>query len=109
MATLHMALPFFVDAGIAQDNLKNRPARPSASRRVGPTESELTRARSDVIQKIKETRAGAEKLLALHESERQRALERYERQRELYYQGLIARNDVLEAEGAFGKSHRAYR
>ena len=23
MATLHMALPFFVDAGIAQDNLKS--------------------------------------------------------------------------------------
>ena len=104
MATLHMALPFFLDAGIAQDNLKNKPARPSASRRVGPTESELTRARSDVIQKIKETRAGAEKLLALHETERQRALERYEQQRELYYQGLIARNDVLKAEDALAQA-----
>jgi hypothetical protein len=104
MATLHMALPFFVDAGIAQDNLKNRPARPSTNRQVGPTESELTRARSDVIQKIKETRAGAEKLLTLHESERQRALERYEQQRDLYYQGLIARNDVLKAEDALAQA-----
>jgi hypothetical protein len=104
MATLRMALPFFDDVGIAQDNLKNRPARPSAYRRIGPTESELTRARNDVIQKIKETRAGAEKLLALHESERQRALERYEQQRDLYYQGLIARNDVFEAEHALAQA-----
>jgi hypothetical protein len=104
MATLRIALPFFDDVGIAQDNLKNRPARPSAYRRIGPAESELTRARNDVIQKIKETRAGAEKLLALHESERQRALERYEQQRDLYYQGLIARNDVFEAEHALAQA-----
>lgn len=77
----------------------------------GPSESELSRARpelsrarTDLIQKIKETRAGAEKLLALHESERERALERYERLRELYYQGLIARDDVLEAEDVLAQA-----
>jgi hypothetical protein len=47
---------------------------------------------------MRETREGAEKLLALHETARQRSEEEYERRRELYYQGLIARNDVLQAE-----------
>jgi hypothetical protein len=72
----------------------------SVSRRVNSTDVELTRARNDVLQKMKETREGAEKLLALHESEQQRFTEEYERRRELYRQGLIARNDVLQAEQA---------
>ena len=51
-----------------------------------------------MIQKVKETRAGAERLLRLHENDRQRSLEECERRRELYDQGLIARNDALQAE-----------
>jgi len=51
-----------------------------------------------VIQKVKETRAGAERLLRLHENDRQRSLEECERRRELYDQGLIAHNDALQAE-----------
>jgi hypothetical protein len=68
------------------------------------SESELTRSRSDVIQKIKETRAGVEKLLALHETERQRLLEEYHRRRELYNQGLMTREDVLQAERALAEA-----
>src|SRR4030095_16468642 len=44
---------------------------------------DLARSRSDVIQKIKETRAQAEKLLALHEAQRLQALEEYNRRRDL--------------------------
>jgi hypothetical protein len=73
---------------------KNR----STNGRANSTDAELVRARNDVIQKMKETREGAEKLLAVHERERQRSAEEYERRRELYRQGLIARNDVLQAE-----------
>ena len=51
-----------------------------------------------MIQKVKETRAGAERLLRLHENDRQRSLEECERRRELYDQGLIAHNDALQAE-----------
>jgi len=69
-------------------------------RRTAPNETELTRLRADVIEKIKETRAGAEKLLALHETERVRIAALYEQRREQYYSGLIARNDVLQAEQA---------
>lgn len=75
-------------------------SRSGVTRRSVPVESELTRSRAEVMQRIKETRAGAEKLLGLHEAERLRAEQAYHRQQELYHQGLIARNDVLQAEHA---------
>jgi hypothetical protein len=78
----------------ADERLRNT----SLSPRVNSGESELTRARNEVLQKMRETREGAEKLLTLHETARQRSAEEYERRRELYYQGLIARNEVLQAE-----------
>jgi hypothetical protein len=93
-----VALLTTVETGFAEDSLNNRPVRAPANRQFNPTEAELTRSRADVIQKMKETRAGAEKLLALHEAERQRSAEEYARRRDLYYQGLIARKDVLDAE-----------
>jgi len=102
--TFIAALLLYLGATSAQENHKSSPLRTPGNRRVGPTESELTRSRADVIQKIKETRAGAAKLLALHETERQRLLEEYNRRRELYYQGLIARNEVLKAEQALAEA-----
>jgi hypothetical protein len=81
-------------AGLADE----RPRRASVTQRGNSNESELTRARNEVLQKMRETREGAEKLLALHEMARQRSAAEYERRRELYYQGLIARNEVLQAE-----------
>ncbi len=102
--TFIAALLLYLSAASAQENHKRSPLRTPGSRRVSPTESELTRSRADVIQKIKETRAGAAKLLALHETERQRLLEEYNRRRELYYQGLIARNEVLKAEQALAEA-----
>jgi hypothetical protein len=79
-------------------------SRASASGRTSQADSELTRSRNDVIQKIKETRTGAEKLLALHEAERLRVLEEYDRRRELYSQGLIARNELIKAEHALAEA-----
>ena len=74
------------------------------SQRSAAVDSELARSRTDVLQKTKETRAGAEKLLALHEAELKRVTEDYERRRELYYQGLISRNDVIQAEQALAQT-----
>lgn len=62
--------------------------------------TDLSLARNDVIQKIKETRAGAEKLLALREAERQRLLEEYQNRTELYHRGLIARAELVRVEDA---------
>ena len=74
------------------------------NQRSGAVDSELARSRTDVLQKTKETRAGAEKLLALHEAELRRVTEEYERRRELYYQGLISRVDVIQAEERVAKT-----
>jgi hypothetical protein len=87
-------LLLYSSAGVAGE----RPSNASVTPRGNSSESELTRARNEVLQKMRETREGAEKLLALHESARQRSAEQYERRRELYYQGLISRNEVLQAE-----------
>lgn len=67
-------------------------------------DSELVRSRNEVIQKTKETRAGAEKLLALHESEAKRITAEYERRRELYQRGLISRAEVIEGEHAVAQA-----
>ena len=87
-------------AEATQEFKRHAQSRSGVTRRAIPAESELLRSRTDVIQKIKETRAGAEKLLALHEADSRRLAEKYHTQRELYHQGLIARNDVLQAEHA---------
>ena len=89
-------------AGQQQEGLAQ--LRSGVTRRNVPAEAELSRSRTDVIQKIKETRAGAERLLALHEAERQRLAEQYQRQRELYHQGLISRSEVLQAEHALAQA-----
>ena len=68
------------------------------SQRQAVVDSELARSRTEVLQKTKETRAGAEKLLELHEAELKRITEEYERRRDLYAQGLISRTDVVQAE-----------
>ena len=88
----------------AQQHQRHAQLRPSAAGRAAPVESELSRSRAEVLEKIKETRAGAEKLLELHEAERRRATEEYRRRQELYHQGLISRSDVLQAEHAVIRS-----
>ena len=98
------ALLFYLPALCAQENHKMSPLRTPVSRRTGPTESELTRLRSDVLRKIKEARDGTQKLLALHEAEHDQRLKEYYSRRDLYYQGLIARNDVLQAEHAVAEA-----
>ena len=77
---------------------------PQRNQRPAAVDSELARSRTEVLQKTKETRAGAERLLALHEAELKRVTEEYERRRELYYQGLISRVDVIQAEERVAKS-----
>ena len=90
----------------AQNNNKPNQSRSNSGSRTSGNDSELARSRAEVIQKIQDTRAGAEKLLALHESERQRRAEQHQRQRELYDQGLISRTDVLQAEHALADAMR---
>ena len=97
-ATLVWALLFCNDASAQQH--PHAQVRSAATRRSTPAETELSRSRAEVLQKIKETRTGAEKLLALHEAERLRAAEEYQQRQDLYRRGLVARSEVLQAEHA---------
>ena len=80
------------------------PRRALPSRPAAASATELNRVRADVIEKIKETHAGAEKLLRLHEAERVRIGELYDQRREQYYLGLISRSEVLQAEHALAEA-----
>ena len=99
-----MILLLWFQAGHAQVSQKILSGRVPGARRAAVTNSELTRARIDVIEKFKETRAGAVKLLTLHETQRSQLAEQYEQRREQYYQGLVARNEVLQAESALAEA-----
>ncbi len=79
-------------------------AQAKRSQPLAATDAELARSRTEVLEKTKETRAGAEKLLALHEAELKRITEEYERRRELFYQGLISRTEVVQAEHAVAQT-----
>jgi hypothetical protein len=89
---------------IAQESRRQTPLRSTSAEAPSAMERDLLKSRAEVIQKMKETRAGAEKLLALHETERLRALAEYDRRREHYDQGLIARSEVLQAEQALANA-----
>ena len=99
-----LALVLTCASASAQQQDKQAQSRSGVSPRTSLTDAELARFRTDVIEKMRETRAGAEKLLALHENERDRRAKEYHRRRELYDQGLIARNDVVQAEHALAQA-----
>ena len=88
----------------AQQSQRSAPNRSAPSRRADASGSELTRLRADVIQKMKEARASAQKLLELHELEQTQLSGEYDRRRELYNQGLVSRSEVLLAEHALAKA-----
>jgi hypothetical protein len=83
-------------SGYAEENRKAPLARRSMA-----SDSELARARSDVIQKIREARAGGQKLLEIHDAERVKLAGQYEERRDQYYMGLISRDEALRAENAW--------
>ena len=100
---LMATLLFHAEIAHAQQSHRNLNGRAPMKPRTDRPDSG-SRLRADVIQKMKEARASAEKLLELHEQERKQFNEEYERRRELYNQGLIARREVIQAEEAFAKS-----
>jgi hypothetical protein len=74
--------------------------RPGSTSREAATDAELARMRADVIQKMKDSRAGAEKLAALREEEVNKLTDEYKKRREFYYQGFISRAEVNQIERA---------
>jgi hypothetical protein len=87
----------------ARSQEKQKPAtkRPASSRNA--VDAELAKLRAEVIERMKESRASAEKLLALHEEEKNRLTIEYHRRREYYDQGLISRAEVNQVERALAE------
>ena len=66
--------------------------------RDGAADAELARIRADVIQKMRDSRGGAEKLIAMREEEVKKLTEEYKKRREFYHQGLISRAELNQVE-----------
>ncbi len=86
--------------GNTQEKQKQPVTRSASSRKAPPVDAELARLRAEVLEKMKESRASAEKLLALHEEEKTKLTAEYQRRREFYSQGLISRSELNQAERA---------
>jgi hypothetical protein len=103
-ATIVCFLLFVPPDGQAQEKRKPSVTRPVPSRKATPAEVELARLRAEVIEKMKDSRVNAEKLLALHEEEQKRLAIEYQQRRELYRQGLISRTELNQVERALAEA-----
>ena len=90
-----LVLPAWIGAAFGQ---ANKTRQTSSNSRGAELDAELARMRADVIQKIKDSRAGAEKLIALREKEVKKLTEDYEKRRQYYHQGLISRAELDQIE-----------
>ena len=69
------SLLFLTLDGNTQEKQKQSATRPSSSKKTAPVDAELARLRAEVIERMKESRASAEKLLEIHEQEKDQAHE----------------------------------
>jgi hypothetical protein len=84
---------------------KQKPStRSPSSKKIAPLDAELARLRTEVIEKMKESRASAEKLLEIHEQEKAKLTNEYQRRREFYSQGLISRSELNQVERALAEA-----
>jgi hypothetical protein len=90
--------------GQSQEQRKHSVTRSAPPRKTSPADAELARLRAEVIEKMKESRVNAEKLLALHEEEQKKLTIVYQQRRELYSQGLISRAEVNQVERALAEA-----
>jgi hypothetical protein len=82
-----------------QDATSHRPRR-AMSASMSSVNADLARMRADAIARMKESRDRYDQLLSLYEEEKKRLTEDFEKRRELYQQGLIARAEVIPVQQA---------
>jgi len=85
---------------------RTQAAASSVSRRALPSNAELARLRADMIQKMRESRAALQKLLAVHEENSYRLALEYEKKGMLLSQGLISQSELRLAGEALEKAIR---
>jgi hypothetical protein len=90
-----LVLPGWLGTALAQTK---KPRQTSPISRDAAADAELARMRADVIQKMRDSRVGAEKLVALREEEVKKLTEEYKKLREFYHQGLISRAELNKIE-----------
>jgi hypothetical protein len=78
----------------------NATRRMRVSNQASASDLELARLRADAIAKMKESRAKYDQLLRLYEEEKARLTEDFEKRRDLYQQGLIARAEIVPVQQA---------
>ncbi|HZD41246.1 MAG TPA: hypothetical protein VE131_11025 [Terriglobales bacterium] len=86
--------------GYADAQPKQALAHPSYRSKAVPGETELAKLRRQVIERMKESRASAEKLLALHKEEKDRLAALYRQRLMLYRQGMISRAQLNQVQRA---------
>lgn len=104
LAIAFSCLLFLTLDGHTQDRQKPSGPRSLSYRKPAPVDAELARLRAEVIEKMKESRASAEKLLAIHEEEKKKLTTEYQRRREFYSQGLISRVELNQVERALAEA-----
>ena len=67
-------------------------------------DAELARLRADVLQKMRDSRAGTEKLIALREGEVKKLTVEYEKRRQFYDQRLISKTELDQSERSLGEA-----
>jgi methylphosphotriester-DNA--protein-cysteine methyltransferase len=87
-------------AGDAHAQPKQTVSRPPYRARAAAAQRELEKLRAEVIEKMKESRASAEKLLALHKEEKNRLASLYKERLGLYRQGMISRTELSQVQRA---------
>lgn len=89
-----LVLPAWIGAAFGQANK----SRQTSTIPPGPApDAELARLRADVLQKMRDSRAGAEKLIALREEQAKKLTEEYGKRRQFYHEGLISKAELDQA------------
>jgi hypothetical protein len=106
LKNISAACAFFALLFLPLDGRPQERQKPSTKRSVSSrntVDAELAKLRAEVIERMKESRASAEKLLALHEEEKNRLTIEYQRRLVYYNQGLISRSEVNQVEQALAE------
>jgi hypothetical protein len=96
-----LVLPAWIGSVLGQANKTRQTSNIS---RGAAADAELARLRADVLQKMRDSRAGTEKLIALREEEVKKLTAEYEKRRQFYDQGLISRAELNQSERSLGEA-----
>ena len=72
----------------------NTTGRASSIPRGAAANADVARLRADVLQRMRDSRAGAEKLIALREEQAKKLTEEYGKRRQFYDDGLISKAEL---------------